>query len=60
MELQAGQRVVWMQTCRGGYGMQRPVPAVVIRERGERVQVILTKLSGETVRRWVARENVRG
>lgn len=36
---QPGQRVIWMQQHRGGYGYVTPVKAEVIRMTGQRVRI---------------------
>ena len=56
--MKPGDRILFRQTCRGGYGFQRFVPGTFVRSTPRRVTVQLTALNGTYVQVSVHPKNV--
>jgi hypothetical protein len=54
-----GDRVWYRQTCRGGYGFERDVPAVFLRRTLARATIDVELLSGGSKRIVVHPKNLR-
>lgn len=56
---QPGQRVIWMQQHRGGYGYVTPVKAEVIRMVGQRVRIRVWRHDGQPAEKLVKAASLR-
>lgn len=57
-ELIPGTPIYWWDEVRGGYGALRPVIAVLVCVRGQRIGIAALKVNGTWVPHWTVRKRI--
>lgn len=57
-DIKVGDKITWLHVIRGGYGYVERITGTVVKVTSKRVRIAVKTKDGETVRRWIRRENI--